>query len=101
MRDGTRARQLTTGRREGAHRSATARPAAKTNMAGARIDPEVTRERFVRLDAQHVELRPESTNPEHRTIAVDLARTELHIDGIAVGALIGQGFSPVAAESAA
>ena len=50
---------------------------------------------------QQAELRPESTNRRHRTIEVDLARTELHIDGIAVGALIGQGFSPVKGESAA
>lgn len=59
----------------------------------ARIDDEVTLKRFVRIDTQHVELRPESTNPEHLTIEVDLASTELHIDGIAVGALIGQGFN--------
>ena len=30
--------------------------------------------------------------------AIDLERTELNIDGVAVGSLIGQGFSPVAAE---
>ena len=59
----------------------------------ARIGDEVTLKRFVRLSKRHVELRPESTNPKHRTIAVDLATTELHIDGVAVGALIGQGFS--------
>ena len=46
------------------------------------------------IDNRHVELRPESTNPDHRTIAIDLATTELHIDGVAVGALIAQGFNP-------
>lgn len=66
----------------------------------ARLDDEVTLKRFVRLDARHVELRPESTNPEHQPIAVDLARTELHIDGIAVGALLGKGFNPLAATDA-
>ena len=59
----------------------------------ARIEDEVTLKRFVRLDKRRVELRPESTNPEHQCIEIDLARTELHIDGIAVGALIGQGFN--------
>ena len=64
----------------------------------ARIEDEVTLKRYVRVSERRVELRPESTNPEHRCIEVDLARTELHIDGVAVGALIGQGFSPVAAD---
>ena len=59
----------------------------------ARIDDEVTLKRFLRLDERHVQLRPESTNRKHRPIEIDLARTELQIDGIAVGALIGQGFN--------
>lgn len=59
----------------------------------ARLGDEVTLKRFLRLDERRVELRPESTNSEHRTIAVDLERTELHIDGVAVGALIGTGFN--------
>ena len=45
---------------------------------------------FVRLDPKHVELRPESSNPEHEPIWIDLAREQLHIDGIVVGALIGK-----------
>ena len=59
----------------------------------ARIEDEVTLKRFVRLDERRVELRPESTNSVHQCIEVDIARTELNIDGIAVGALIGQGFN--------
>ena len=59
----------------------------------ARIEDEVTLKRFMRLSKRRVELRPESTDPEHRTIEVDLKSTELHIDGIAVGALIGSGFN--------
>ena len=60
----------------------------------ARIDDEVTLKRLVRTSQRHtVELRPESTNPEHHVIVVDLAHTELHIDGVAVGALIGSGFN--------
>ena len=62
----------------------------------ARIDDEVTLKRFVRVSNRRVELRPESTNPEHGTIEVDLATTELHVDGIAVGALLGGGFNLVA-----
>ena len=59
----------------------------------ARLGDEVTLKRFVRVDERRVELRPESTNSEHQCIAVDLETTELHIDGVAVGALIGQGFN--------
>ena len=67
----------------------------------ARLDDEVTLKRFVRVSKRSVELRPESTDPTHRTIVVDLERTELNIDGIAVGALIAQGFSPLASSSPA
>lgn len=61
----------------------------------ARREDAVTLKRFIRKDEQHVELRPESTDPEHQVIQIDLAKEELHIDGVAVGALIGQGFNPV------
>ena len=37
----------------------------------------------------HVELTPDSHNPEHQPIKIDLARHILHIDGVAVRALIG------------
>ena len=57
----------------------------------ARIDDEVTLKRFSRLDERTVELRPESTNPKHRRIEVDLARTTFEICGIVVGGLIGDG----------
>ena len=68
---------------------------ANNDVVVARIDDEVTLKRFVRLDERRVALRPESTNPTHKCIEIDLASTELHIDGIAVGALIGQGFNLV------
>ena len=74
---------------------------ARTQCRGNRGVRILTHKCFVHVDERHVELRPESTNPAHRTLAVDLARTELHIDGVAVGALIGQGYSPMAAEPAA
>lgn len=69
--------------------------AENNDVAVARIEDEVTLKRFVRLNKRRVALRPESTNPAHRCIEVDLATTELRIDGIAVGPLIGQGFSPL------
>ena len=40
--------------------------------------------------ALHVERRPDSHNPEHELITIDLAKHILHIDGIAVGAFIGR-----------
>ena len=57
----------------------------------ARIDDEVTLKRFFRRDEGAVELRPESTNPEHRPIEVDLATTTFEICGVVVGGLIGDG----------
>ena len=48
---------------------------------------------YVRLDERHIELRPESTNPDHRPIAIDLKLDPFEIAGIAVGALIGDGFN--------
>ena len=60
----------------------------------ARIEDEVTLKRFVRLDERRVELRPESFEPGHQTIQVDLKKeSAFAICGIAVGALIGDGFN--------
>ena len=56
----------------------------------ARFGDEVTLKRFVRIDDRHVELRPESHNPIHRVMKLDLAKHILQIEGIAVGALIGE-----------
>ena len=56
----------------------------------ARFGDEVTLKRFVRIDERHVELRPESHNPIHRVMKLDLAKHILQIEGIAVGALIGE-----------
>ena len=54
----------------------------------ARFGDEVTLKRYVRLDERHVELRPESHNPDHEVTKLDLAKHRLEIDGIAVGAMI-------------
>ena len=56
----------------------------------ARFGDEVTLKRFVRIDNRYVELRPESHNPAHEVMRLDLAKYILDIDGVAVGALIGQ-----------
>ena len=56
----------------------------------ARFGDEVTLKRLVRIDERHVELRPESHNPAHQVMKLDLAKHILDIDGVAVGALIGQ-----------
>ena len=79
-----------TGLRDGDVVAIRATPEAKNgDIVVARFGDEVTLKRFVRLDERHVELRPDSHNPEHETIAIDLAKHILHIDGVAVGALIG------------
>ena len=59
----------------------------------ARIDDEVTLKRFIRVSDRYVELCPESTNPRHRPIRVDLGTADFAVAGVAVGALIGDGFN--------
>ena len=60
----------------------------------ARIEDEVTLKRFrPRDDERYVELHPDSTNHRHLPIKVDLKRQAFEIAGVAVGALIGDGFS--------
>ena len=59
----------------------------------ARIDDEVTLKRFFRISERWAELRPESTNPKHRPTEVDLEAADFAVAGVAVGALIGDGFN--------
>ena len=56
----------------------------------ARFGDEVTLKRYWKVDERHVELRPESHNPEHQVMKLDPAMHILEIDGVAVGALIGE-----------
>ena len=79
-----------TGLRDGDIVAIRATPEAQNgDVVVARFGDEVTLKRFLRIDRRHVELRPESHNPEHKPIRIDLAKHILHIDGVAVGALIG------------
>ena len=80
-----------TGLRDGDVVAIRATPEAENgDVVVARFGDEVTLKRFIRHDRRHVELRPESHNPEHEPMDIDLAKHLLHIDGVAVGALIGQ-----------
>lgn len=54
----------------------------------ARFGDEVTLKRYVRLTERRVELRPESRNPAHQVMELDLAKHRLEIDGVAVGAVM-------------
>ena len=54
----------------------------------ARFGDEVTLKRYVRLDKRRVELRPESRNPKHQVMELDLAMHKLEIDGVAVGGML-------------
>ena len=56
----------------------------------ARFGDEVTLRRFVQIDERHVELTPDSYNPAHEVVKLDLAKHILHIEGVAVGAMIGE-----------
>lgn len=51
---------------------------------------EVTLKRYWKFDERHVEPRPESDNPKHAVMELDSAKHILEIDGVAVGALIGE-----------
>ena len=62
-------------------------------MVVARIGDQVTLKRYHRVDQVRVELLPESTNPEHQPIVVDLETETFEICGVAVGALLGDGFN--------
>ena len=80
-----------TGLRDGDVVAVRGTPEARNgDVVVARFGDEVTLKRFVRVDKRHVELRPDSHNPEHETIQIDLAKHIVHIDGVAVGALIGR-----------
>lgn len=56
----------------------------------ARFGDEATVKRFRRIDERHIELHPESHNPEHKVRPIDLAKHILHIDGVVVGHLRGK-----------
>ena len=80
-----------TGLRDGDVVAIRATPEANNgDVVVARFGDEVTLKRFVRIDKRRVELRPDSHNPRHEPIRIDLAKHILHIDGVAVGALIGR-----------
>ena len=63
----------------------------------ARFGDEVTMKRFTRVDRRRVELRPESHNPDHKVMKLDLAKHILEIDGVVVGALVGPPQEPATA----
>ena len=71
-----------------------AQPVAENgDVVVARLEDEVTLKRYFRKDERRIELHPESTNPDHRPITVDLKMDPFEIAGVAVGALIGDGFN--------
>ena len=55
----------------------------------ARTGSNVTLRRYHRTEAGRIELRPESTNPEHKTLHVDPDNEDFEIAGVVVGAIIG------------
>lgn len=54
----------------------------------ARIGNEITLKRFYKKDDDTVELRPESHNPEHQPISIDLRTDDFGIAGTVVGAIV-------------
>ena len=60
---------------------------------GGATEDQATLKRYHRADERHVEFCPKSTNPEHEPIRIDLETAPFEIVGVAVGALIGDGFN--------
>ena len=63
-------------------------------VIAAQIGDEVTLKRLIHLRNGDIELRPESTNPDHKPIRInqDDPFGEFRVMGIAVGALLREGF---------
>ena len=61
------------------------------DLVVARIGQDVTLKRFHRKSKDAVELQPESTNPEHRSIPIDAHTEDAEIVGVVVGAIVGTG----------
>ena len=59
------------------------------DLVVARIENEITLERFHRASENLVELQPQSNNPEHETIRIGPQSTNTEIAGVVVGAIIG------------
>ena len=55
----------------------------------ARIGPDITLKRFHRTQAGVIELQPQSTNPEHKTLYVEPDNEDFEIVGVVIGAIIG------------
>ena len=71
-----------------------AQPVAENgDVVVARLDDQVALKRYHRADERHVELCPKPTNPEHEPIRIDLETDPFESAGVAVGALIGDGFN--------
>ena len=71
-----------------------AQPVAEDgDVVVARLEDEVTLKRYVRKEERRIEFHPESTNPDHQAIRIDLELDPFEVAGVAVGALIGDGFN--------
>ena len=58
------------------------------DLVVTRTGRNITVGRFRRLSAGVAELRPESSNPVHRTIQIDTGAKDVEIIGVAVGAIM-------------
>ena len=62
---------------------------ADGDLVVARIGQEITLKRFRQVSDECIELKPESTNPEHETIRIDPTTGDFQIVGVVVGAIVG------------
>ena len=59
------------------------------DLVVARIGQDITLKRYHRKSKNTIELQPESTNPEHRSIQIDAHTEDVEIVGVVVGAVVG------------
>ena len=64
------------------------RDARNGDVVVARIGNEITLKRFYQKDEDTVELQPDSSNPEHKPIRVNVQTGDFEIAGIIVGAIV-------------
>ena len=70
------------------------REANDGDLVVARIGQEITLKRLRRIDDRCIKLKPESTNPEHRSISINPQTEDVEIVGLIVGAVVGVPRSP-------
>ena len=63
-------------------------PVRDGEVVAARIGENVVLRHYHRIDERTVELRPDSTNPEHKAIRIDTEKEDAEIIGVMIGRMV-------------